>query len=168
VEHAGSDRAWLGDIALDPVHDPRLPPVQPPAARAFTLTDRDDRALGRCLRTDGIFRERPRPLVQPVTLLGCRPEPLLQALLERPSARRLRAMVCAVDGSGRTAETGRRLLATVTGSRPSRLGIGLLDVTLDDGFDEPLPSGARAIWQLWHTGRPARPTPKGRIPLWPS
>ncbi|MGW0594947.1 barstar family protein [Streptosporangium sp. NPDC002607] len=53
--------------------------------------------------------------------------------------------------------TGRAVLATVTCSRPSPLGDGLLDIVLDGGIDDPLPSGAREIWQLWHTGRPTRP-----------
>ncbi|GIH97745.1 barstar family protein [Planobispora siamensis] len=207
----GTGRAWLGDIVLDPVHDPQRrpagcqpydpgcscmeelldvtvlgrrpsaegpglvdldlrghlrilpedgwPPAQPPAAQAFTLTGGDGQALGTCRRTLGIFRERPRPPVQPITLLGCRPEPPLQALMERQSARRryLRAMIYAVDRSGQVVDMSQMVSATVTGSRPSRLGAGLVDVILDDGLEEPLPSGAREIWELWRTGGPARP-----------
>ncbi|WP_204018511.1 hypothetical protein, partial [Sphaerimonospora thailandensis] len=135
------------------------PPARPPAAQSFVLTGGDGQALGTCRRTAGVFRERPRPTVQPVTLLGCRPTAPLQALLERRSARRryLRAVIHAVDRSGRAVAMAKMVSATVTGARPSRLGAGLIDVILDDGLYEPLPSGARAIWELWHIGRPTRP-----------
>ncbi|WP_106403270.1 barstar family protein [Actinocorallia populi] len=137
----------------------RWPPARPPAAQAFLLTGSDGEALGRCRRTTGIFRERPRPPVQPVTLVGCRPQAPLLALLERRSARRraLQATIHAIDDSGHAVNTGRAVSATVTGTRPSLLGAGLVDVTLDAGVDDPLPADARAIWRLWHTGRPARP-----------
>lgn len=209
LPHAGTDRAWLGDIVLDAVHDPRRrppgcrpydsgcscteelldvtvlgrrpsaagpglvdldlrghlrlleewPQAQPPAAQVFTLTSDDGQALGTCLHTLGIFRERPRPPVRPVTLLGCRPTAPLRALMERVSARRryLRAMIHTVDRDGYAVDMHQMVSATVTGSRPSRLGAGLLDVILDDGLTTPLPSGAREIWELWRAGRPARP-----------
>lgn len=215
LAHAGTGRAWLGDLVLDPVHGPRRPegcqpynpgcscgeelldvtvlgrrpsaagsglvdvdlrghlrilpeygwpPAQPPAAHAFTLTgSHDGQALGTCQQTAGVFRERPRPPVRPVTLLGCRPTAPLQDLTERESARRryLRATICSVDHSGHAVDTGRMVSATVTGAHPSRLGADLVDVVLDDGLDEPLPSGARAIWESWRTGRPAQPV--GRL-----
>ncbi|MBG0825931.1 barstar family protein [Planomonospora sp. ID91781] len=213
LAHAGTDRAWLSDIVLDPVHDPRQPPpqgcqpynpgcscmeelldvtvlgrrpsaagadlvdvdlrghlrilpeygwppAQPPAAHAFTLTgNHDGPALGTCRQTAGVFQERPRPPVRPVTLLGSRPAAPLQALMEQRSARRrhLRATIHTVDRSGHAVDTGRMVSATVIGARPSRLGAGLVDVVLDDGLDEPLPDGARVIWELWRTGRPDRP-----------
>ncbi|OPG08058.1 barstar family protein [Microbispora sp. GKU 823] len=210
LRHAGTDRAWLARVVLDPVHDPQdrpggcqsysigcscmeelfdvtvlgrrpsavgpglmdidlrghlrileemhWPPAQPPAAQKFVLTGLEEEPLGHCLRTSGIFRERPRRLVPPVTLIGCRPEPPLQALTGRKSARRryLRAMIHAVDHSGRDVDTGQMVSATVIGSRPSSLGTGLVDVILDEGLYEPLPSGAREIWDLWHGGRPTR------------
>ncbi|WP_068929365.1 barstar family protein [Planobispora rosea] len=211
LAQVGTDRAWLGDIVLDPVHGSRRPegcqpyspgcscmeelldvtvlrwrrsaagaglidvdlrghlrilpeygwpPAQPPAAHAFTLTgSHGGPALGTCRQIAGVFRERPRPPVQPITLLGCRPEPPLQALMEQQSARRrqLKAEIYAIDRSGHAVTTTQRVSATVTGSRPSRLGAGLIDIVLDDGLEEPLPPGAREIWKLWHTGRPARP-----------
>ncbi|RKS76736.1 barstar (barnase inhibitor) [Actinomadura pelletieri DSM 43383] len=135
------------------------PPARPPAAQAFVLSDTDGSALGRCHRTDGIFRERARPPIRPVTLVGCRPAPPLQDMLERRSARRshFRAMIHAVDRGGNVVSTSHMLSVTVTGTRPSPLGVGLVDIDLDSGFADPLPHGAREIWDLWHEGRPTRP-----------
>lgn len=42
-------------------------------------------------------------------------------------------------------------------ARPSRLGDGLLDVALDGGVEEPLPSGSREIFQIRYDGGPAEP-----------
>ncbi|MEU8804447.1 barstar family protein [Spirillospora sp. NPDC048819] len=135
------------------------PSAQPPPARAFLLSDVDGSTLGRCHSTAGIFRERLRPADQPVTLVGCRPAAPLQDLLERESARRryLRAMIHVLDRSGRAVLMSKMISATVTATRPSRLGTGLVDVDLDRGVNDPLPHGAREIWELWHTGRPTRP-----------
>ncbi len=135
------------------------PPARPPAARAFLLSDGDGSTLGRCHSTAGIFRERPRPPVQPVTLLGCRPAARLQDLLERKSARRryLRALAHTVDRHGKAVATSIMVSGTVTATCPSRLGNGLIDIDLDLGVSDPIPRGAREIWNLWHAGRPTRP-----------
>jgi len=135
------------------------PPARSPSAQAFLLSDGDGGTLGRCHGTAGIFRERLRPPARPVTLVGCRPAVPLQDLLERRSARRrhLRAMIHSVDRSGNAVPTSHMVSATVTATRPSRLGTGLVDIDLDGGVGDPLPHGAREIWNLWHTGRPTRP-----------
>ncbi|GAA0999953.1 hypothetical protein GCM10009555_101870 [Acrocarpospora macrocephala] len=101
----------------------RWPPAQPPAAQAFLLTGPQEEPLGTCRRTTGVFRERPYPPRQPVTLLGCRPEAPLQALLERtsPQRRHLQATIYAVDDAG---------LAVATQD--------LLDLLTDDGVDVDL------------------------------
>jgi len=41
--------------------------------------------------------------------------------------------------------------------RPSSVGDDLLDITVDGGFTQPLPHGAREIWQRWYAGRPTVP-----------
>ncbi|GAB3836739.1 hypothetical protein ACFPIJ_17680 [Dactylosporangium cerinum] len=59
----------------------------------------------------------------------------------------------ATDGS-----TGRLVDAVVSGvvqaSEPSRLGAGLLDITVDSDPREPLPTGVLDILGHWRTGRP--------------
>jgi hypothetical protein len=134
------------------------PPARPPAAQAFLLSDGDGSTLGRCHSTAGVFRERLRPPDRPVTLVGCRPAAPLQGLLERKSARRryLRAMIHTVDRHGNEVPTSHMVSATVTATRPSRLGNGLVDIDLDRGVNDPLPHSAREIWNLWHAGRPLR------------
>ncbi|MFC5186857.1 barstar family protein [Actinomadura harenae] len=94
-----------------------------------------------------------------MTLVGRRPTAALQDLLERKSAGRryLKAMVHAVDRSGSAVPTSFIVSATGTVTRPSRLGSGLVDIDLDHGIHEPLPEGAREIWNLWHVGRPTSP-----------
>jgi hypothetical protein len=44
---------------------------------------------------------------------------------------------------------------TVQAEGPSRLGAGLLDVTVASGPREPLPTGILGILEHWYTGRPA-------------
>ena len=43
---------------------------------------------------------------------------------------------------------------TVVAGEPSRLGAGLLDVTVDSDPREPLPTRILAILEHWHTVRP--------------
>jgi hypothetical protein len=110
-----------------------------------------------------VFREQAAPPVPQVRLLGCRPEtPLLTALgsvgqstkasLRR---RRIRADVYAIaaDGSA-TPVIDAAVSGTVEIGEPSRLGAGLLDVTVDSDPREPLPTGILDILKHWHTGRP--------------
>lgn len=149
----------LVDIDLEGhVHvdcDDPLSAENEPEAIAFRLTWTDE-FVGTCRETVGVFRERPAPPVRPATLLGCRPEsPLLRALTYKSPGRRLiQAALYAVDRHGSAVHTTMSLAARVTGSQPSQRGEGLLDITLDGGLHEPLPPGAREIWQLWHAGRP--------------
>ncbi len=136
------------------------PPAQPiEGTTGFLLSAHDDQDLGRCHSTAGVFRERRPPPLHPVTLIGCRPEPPLRALLAHPSPhrRRLQVALYAVDQTGLAVPTGQALFATVTDSRSSRLSEELLDITLDGGIDEPFPTGARKIWQMWHHGGPTQP-----------
>jgi RNAse (barnase) inhibitor barstar len=46
----------------------------------------------------------------------------------------------------------------VAAGEPSRLGPGLLDVTVDSDPQEPLPTGIFGILEHWYTGRPAEKT----------
>ena len=60
----------------------------------------------------------------------------------------------AADGS-----VSRVINAVVSGTvdvgEPSRLGAGLLDVTVASDPREPLPTGILAILKYWYAGRPA-------------
>ncbi|MEU7693306.1 barstar family protein [Microbispora hainanensis] len=133
-------------------------PAQPPEAQGFLLHRQAGEPPGTCRRTTGVFHDRPYPEERPVTLVGCRPEEPLLTLLRQRSARKrhLAATVCALDVTGRAVPTHRAVSSVVIEANPSRLDPGLLDITLDGGFDEPFPDGARAIWDLWHAGRPSR------------
>ncbi len=59
----------------------------------------------------------------------------------------------AADGSV-SRVTGAVVSGTVQAGEPSRLGAGLVDVTVDSDPREPLPTGILGILKHWHTGRP--------------
>jgi RNAse (barnase) inhibitor barstar len=112
-----------------------------------------------------VFREQAASPVPRIRLLGCRSEPaLLTALGEagQPTEaglrrRRIRADVHAVAADG---SAGRMIGAVVSGTvsagEPSRLGKGLLDVTVDRDPGEPLPAGVLEIVEHWRTGGPSQ------------
>ncbi|WP_235030584.1 barstar family protein [Nonomuraea solani] len=149
---------WPGLVDIDLRGYVRIAPEEVPENDGFLLTGRNDERLGTCRSVGGVYRERPEPLVRPATLVGCRPEAPLTAAIEATSARRRRvaAIIQAVDGAGGETGIGSGVFGAITGVRPSRLGDGLLDITLNDGVCDPLPSGAREIWQTWYDGRPTR------------
>ncbi|WP_327038135.1 barstar family protein [Micromonospora maris] len=174
VEALGTERAWLGDISLAAppgslswfdvhVYDRTEAVVRPDVAE-FALLGRDDTPYGTCRDVSGVFRERAAPPVPQVRLLGCRPEtPLLTALGAVGNAskasrrrRRIRAEVhmTAADGAIRPVIDG-LVSGTVVAGEPSRLGAGLLDVTVDSDPREPLPLGVLDILEQWRTRRPA-------------
>lgn len=138
--------------------------TRPGDVTEFVLRSRNEMPYGTCSDVTGVFREQSAPPVPQVRLLGCRPEtPMLTALdavgqsteagLRR---RRIRAEVhrVAADGSA-----GRVIDAVVSGTveagEPSRLGTGLIDVTVDSDPREPLPTGILGILEHWNAGRPA-------------
>jgi hypothetical protein len=139
--------------------------VRPVDVTEFVLLSRDGVPCGTCRDVTGVFRAQAAPLVPQVRLLGCRPEPPLLAALGAVGQstkaglrrRRIRAdvYVVAADGSA-----GRVIDAVVSGTveagEPSRLGAGLLDVTVDSDPREPLPTGILGILEYWYAGRPAR------------
>jgi hypothetical protein len=154
------------DIDLDGfvhVYDRTDAVVRPGDVTEFVLLNRDEAPYGTCRDVTGVFREQAAPPVPHVRLLGCRPEtPLLTALdavgqSTKASLRRRRIRaevhVVAVDGSA-----VRMIDAVVSGTvekgEPSRLGAGLLDVTVDSDPREPLPTGIFGILKHWYTGRP--------------
>jgi hypothetical protein len=147
-----------------------------PALRWLLLdeytTGEPDTVVALCADIDGLFVDAPSspPATSPpVTLLGCRPEPKLSRALDAlargarthggASRRRwITASILSVaeDGSATPVIDG-YLGAAVTAAVPSALGEGLLDVTFDAGIVDPMPAGAREIWELWRTGGPAEP-----------
>ncbi|MFG1618343.1 barstar family protein [Nonomuraea wenchangensis] len=129
-------------------------PEEKPDGTGYRLSALDHEKLGECLDVAGVFRVRPAAPVRPVTLIGFRPEaPLLGAV----EGHRITASLIAVERGGRIAGGVGVLSAAVVSVRPSRLGDGLLDIALDGGVEEPLPSGAREIFQMWYDGGPAEP-----------
>lgn len=154
----------LLDVELSGLVDLRHPPGPPPDrpdADGFRIAD-DTGALGACDDVTGVYQPRPEPAEVPAVLVGCRPEPpLLSALtaLERPGSaawrRSIAATVLAVEADGSTVSTvSRSLFAKVVEVRPSAVGIGLVDVVFDGGFGDPMPAGAREIWDLRYHGGP--------------
>jgi hypothetical protein len=135
-------------------------PSQRPDAIGFRLTTYEDEDLGECADIAGLFVERPEPPGVPAVLVGCRPEePLLAALAaleadRRAERRRVTATLLAVAADGTAVSTLSGIFALVTGAQPSAVGPGLLDVAFDGPVIDPLPVGARPIWDLWYAGRP--------------
>jgi len=118
-----------------------------------------------------VFRGRAAPPVPQVRLLGCRPESHLLTALDAvgqptqaaPRRRRICADVYLVAADGSVGRViGAVVSGTVEASEPSRLGAGLIDVTVDSDPREPLPTGVLGILQHWYAGRPAREEPVGR------
>jgi hypothetical protein len=138
--------------------------ARPSEVTEFVLRSRKDEPYGTCRDLIGVFREQAPPPVPRVRLLGCQPEDsLLTALGAVGDAtraglrrRRIRAEVYAVDAdSGASRVIDAVVSGTVTASEPSRLGVGLVDVTVDSDPREPLPTGILGIIESWHGGRPA-------------
>ncbi|GAA0843593.1 barstar family protein [Streptosporangium amethystogenes subsp. fukuiense] len=127
-------------------------PEDKPDVTGFRLAALDDEKLGECLDVADVFRKRPSPPVRPVTLIGFRPEAPWTGTIE---GRKITASIMTLQCDGRTAGGAGLLSATVVTARPSKLGDGLLDITLDGGIEEPTPSGAREIFQTWYDGGPA-------------
>jgi hypothetical protein len=155
------------DVDLDGfvhVYDRTDAVVRPFDVTEFVLHGPADVPYGKCRDVTGVFRDQAAPPVPQVRLLGCRPEaPLLTALgaigqttkagLRR---RRIRAEACVVVADGSIGRIlGAAVSGTVRASEPSRLGAGLLDVTVDSDPREPLPTGILGILEHWYTGRPA-------------
>ncbi|GIE85725.1 barstar family protein [Actinoplanes regularis] len=128
----------------------------------FALAGQDDARYGTCVDVTGVFRDQGAPLVPQIRLLGCRPEPaLLTALeaigqpIEADRRRWVRATAHTVAADGSTAPIlDSRVVGRVQAGEPSRLGAGLLDITIDNVPGEPLSTGVLDILGHWHTGRP--------------
>ncbi|WP_307849283.1 barstar family protein [Micromonospora sp. U56] len=127
-----------------------------------------DAAVAICADIEGVFVDAPSA-AHAATLLGCLPQPPLHHALDalargagNPGGalrrRRINTSLYSVAEDGvATRVVGAYLQASVTGVRPSTLGHGLLDVTFDTAIVDPMPSGARRIWDLWRAGRPTEP-----------
>ncbi len=154
------------DIDLDGfvrVNDRTDAVMRPRGVAEFVLLDGDGVTCGVCGDVTGVFRERAASLVPQVRLLGCQPEPPLLAALDevgrstKASLRRrwIRAWVHAVAADGSAVQvTGAVFSGSVDAAEPSRLGAGLLDVTVDPRGGEPLPAGVLDILEHWRAGRP--------------
>jgi RNAse (barnase) inhibitor barstar len=157
------------DIDLDgfvDVHDRTDAVVRPGGVAEFILVGRDlswdETPYGTCRDVTGVFRKQAAPVPQ-IRLLGCRPEtPLLTAFgaVGQPTKagrrrRQIHADVHAVTADGSAARViGAVISGTVEAGEPSRLGDGLLDVTVASDPREPLPTGVLAVLEHWYAGRP--------------
>jgi RNAse (barnase) inhibitor barstar len=156
-------RLWAGE----PRYTARTT-AQPPDAAGYLLTG-DDEQFGSCREITGVFHPRPEPPLRHATLLGCRPEPPLRRALDAlargagyPAGalhrRRISASVSQVASDGSASYLlGVAIHGSVTGVRPSAMGDGLVDVTFDTAVADPMPTGARPIWELWRAGHPSEP-----------
>jgi hypothetical protein len=160
VPPAGTSPSWWGEELCDVVvlaqrPNPTMPGTVDIDLDGFVrLNDRTDAAV-RPRKVDELVllagNEVPYgTCVEQVRLLGCRPEPPLLAALDavgqstEASLRRrwIRGWVHAVatDGSA-VPVTGAVVSGTVNAAEPSRLGAGLVDVTVDVVPGEPSPGG---------------------------
>ncbi|GAA4608142.1 hypothetical protein BJY16_006691 [Actinoplanes octamycinicus] len=122
-----------------------------PAVAGYRLLIGEQRA-GECREIAGLFRERPEiwPPGPPITLLGCTAELTGPVEAELAHVR--------VDGTvHRLSGWGPEISGSVVASRPSVLGDGLVDISLDARIAEPLAANERVIWDLWRAGGPAEP-----------
>ncbi|MEU7923946.1 barstar family protein [Micromonospora sp. NPDC049801] len=129
----------------------------------FVLLSPDEAPYGTCRDVIGVFREQAEPPVPQVRLLGCRPEPLLLDALDAVGQstkgclrrRRIRSEVYLVAADGSISPVIAAVVSgTVQAGEPSRLGPGLLDVTVDSDPQEPMPTGVLGILRHWWAGRP--------------
>jgi hypothetical protein len=158
------------DIDLDgfvDVHDRTDAVVRQGGVAEFILmgwdSSWDELPYGTCRDVTGVFRDQSAPPVPQVRLLGCRPEaPLLTALgaVGQPTKagrrrRQIHSDVHAVAADGSAVRViGAVVSGTVEAGEPSRLGAGLLDVTVASDPREPLPTGVLAVLEHWYTGQP--------------
>lgn len=139
--------------------------VRPCDVDEFVLLGGDEVPCGTCGDVTGVFREHAAAPVPQVRLLGCRPEPPLVAALDSVGQstkaglrrRRVRGEVHAVATDGSASLVINAVVSgTVNAASPSRLGAGLLDVTVDVGARAPLPTGVLDILEHWRAGRPSQ------------
>jgi hypothetical protein len=168
------DYTWLYDVTVTAIDADRVeltgrvqqerhlqPETETPEADEFRLTLGDDTVLARCRTVDGVFRKRPELARPPVTLIGFRPEPWFESGLSAWRADgtkplRLSATIAARAADGHELSTLQPgVFADVVAVRASEAGPELLDVDLDDGVWEPIPTQARDLWAGWMEGRPA-------------
>ncbi|MFC3988668.1 barstar family protein [Actinoplanes siamensis] len=134
------------------------PATEPPAAEGFRLRDAHDRALGHARTVEGLHRERPELAPPAVTLVGFRPEPWFRVELSTRGRPRLTATVLGRGAGGAQLSTYTDGLdGAVVAVRESAAGPGLIDVELDDGVFEPMPSAARPLWDRWLQAPPTEP-----------
>jgi hypothetical protein len=141
------------DIDLDgfvDVYDRTDAVRRPGDVTEFVLLDHDDAPGGTCRDVTGLFREQAAPPVPKVRLRGCRPEVALLAAIGAVGQsteaglrrRRIRAEVYAVAADDSATHVIDAVVSgTVESCEPSKLGDGLLDVTVDSDPREPLPTG---------------------------
>ncbi|MCO1575107.1 barstar family protein [Crossiella sp. SN42] len=140
--------------------------ARPHEVEEFRLLDWDGSSCGTCRDVTGVFREGAELPVPQVRLIGCRPEPALLAALAAIGDRSEEGLrrrwfwawvrVVADDGSVGWV-LGAEIRGTVDAAEPSRLGAGLLDVTVSRDSGVPLPTSALDILEHWPAGPPDRP-----------
>ena len=155
------------DVDLDGfvvVHDRTDAVRRPHDISDFVLLGLGEARYGTCLDVTGVFRDQAAAPVPQVRLRGCRPAPALLTALDAigqstkaaERRRRFRADVHVVAADGSTGcLVDAAVSGTVRAAEPSRLGDGLLDITIDSDPREPLATRVLDILEHWRTGRPA-------------
>ncbi|TDD45565.1 hypothetical protein E1263_38395 [Kribbella antibiotica] len=115
----------------------------------FVLMSPDEAPYGTCQDITGLFRDEAEPLVPHVRLLGCLPQPKLLSALASTSLRRrkIRADLHLAATEGQI--IGAVVSGTIEGAEPSPLGAGLLDITIANDPQEPLPTSVLTILDHW-------------------
>lgn len=136
-----------------------------PAVAGYRLTawsaadgsHHDETPAGECRDIAGLFRQRPDswPPGPPLTLLGC--HPWLTGSLKAELAH------VRVGGTVHKLGWGQRVYGDVVATRPSTLGGGLVDITLDARIPEPRAANERALWDMWRAGGPTEPNLWARL-----
>lgn len=125
-----------------------------PRFKVFAGTTMGAVPAGQCAEVDGLFVPRHGPSRGPLHLVGCEPaEPLRTVLNRRRNLDRDWVNLRALDRNGRVMSS-HSLFLRIVKARPSVLGADLLDITLTDSGDAPLPLAARPIWETWRRGVP--------------
>ncbi len=133
------------DIELDGfvhIHDRADAVVRPSGVTESVLQGRNATPYGTCRDVTGVFREQAAPPVPHIRLLGRQPETALRTALDTIGQqtkaslrrRRIHADVYTVAADGTASQVIDAVVSgTVESAKPSPLGTGLVDVTVNGG-----------------------------------
>ncbi|MFJ4713887.1 hypothetical protein [Streptomyces sp. NPDC088785] len=144
-------RGPAGSLVLTALDDHEGPPE---GYRGRVRVHDGYRALGSCQEFTRILPPDAAP--PPLVLRGLAPGDRLRAALEEGTRRALDLGDAALEIRDDEGEllSDRPLSATVSVWRPSSCGAGLIDLELDAGRLDTVPTHARPVWERWFSGPP--------------